>query len=64
MKEQEYLEHKVCKRCKEEKTVSEFYTSNRGYYDSYCKPCCSFRTMDWRRRHPEQQAAIQAKIPR
>ena len=46
---------KICKQCKEEKCLSEFYTQNKTksngteyiYYNPRCKKCCSENALRW-----------------
>lgn len=46
---------KVCSRCEQDKSLSEFYLRSGGkYYHSYCKPC---GTAEYRSRPPERRAA-------
>ena len=52
---------KVCNDCKIEKPVSEFTFRNRkggkGYYNAYCKPCNSRRTIESNKKHAEKRKA-------
>lgn len=38
------IQTKICKICREEKTVNEFHSSGKGYYKSTCKVCAWFRS--------------------
>lgn len=52
-------ETKICNDCKVEKPVSEFTFRKRkgrenGYYNAYCKPCNSKRTVESNKKHAER----------
>lgn len=53
-------ENKSCSRCKEEKSVSEFYIS-KGRISSACKSCKSDMYKDWEKRNPEKRKEIHSK---
>lgn len=50
-------ENKSCSRCKEEKSVSEFYIS-KGRVSSACKVCKSDMYKDWEKRNPEKRREL------
>jgi late competence protein required for DNA uptake (superfamily II DNA/RNA helicase) len=44
---------KVCKRCNDEKPVSEFYhtITTKDGLQSYCKVCCNEKTLEWQKKN-------------
>lgn len=51
------MKTKICSRCKEEKSITEFHHS-RGLYrkdglQRYCKDCCNLAQLQWRQTHKE-----------
>jgi hypothetical protein len=54
---------KVCRRCKVEKDISEFFSNVRekDKHQIYCKPCCITQHREYSSRHREQIKAYQRK---
>ena len=50
-----HITTKVCAKCKEEKSIDDFYfLNNKGCYDCYCKKCHVKMSSDWQRKNPEK----------
>lgn len=58
----EHITTRVCAKCKEEKSIDDFYFLNhRGYYDCYCEKCRNKMSSDWQKRNPERQRELNEK---
>ncbi len=55
---------KVCKQCKIEKPLTEFYKdkSFKSGYRANCKPCKDISTFAWRAKHKDQYNANMRKL--
>ena len=51
---------KICKTCKVEKELSEFYKAGK-YLQSYCKVCLKAMNIAWARNNPEKVKAKKAR---
>lgn len=63
-----YNKMKTCTKCKQEKSISEFYKSNKGKNGlrSICKICDSFKNKEYKRTHKQhlKEYSIKTKSSR
>jgi len=52
---------KICKRCKIEKSVSEFGIEKKKYIRSTCNPCRVLENKEWRALNPDLPAFYSRK---
>ena len=53
------MQTKICKKCKKEKDIKEFYLDKRsGYYWGKCKDCHALYARKWRKDNPKKYQAI------
>lgn len=57
-------ETKVCCDCKIEKPVSEFYKSNKRWYQRECKDCCRKRKYKWHQTDAGKLSSANTKLKR
>ncbi len=51
---------KICKKCEQEKPVSEFYLNKKtGKYGPYCKPCAATYRREWVKKNPKRAKELQ-----
>jgi len=50
---------RICKKCKEEKTIDNFYKVRKEskYYRSICKPCALKEKLEWKKTEKGREAA-------
>ena len=56
------MENKVCYSCKETKHVSEFYRSNKIYYQKECKECNRKRKHKWHQTEQGKRSSANTKL--
>lgn len=47
---------RTCKRCGEDKPLTEYYLYSSGFYSTLCKPCNTIRTREHRQANKEKNA--------
>jgi hypothetical protein len=59
------MKTKICPKCKESKTLNEFYTDKTKKYDvsSYCKKCHCTLQIKWRENNPDYEKVNRKKNP-
>lgn len=50
---------KVCSKCKETKSLNDFYALRSGNHSGYCKKCARESTRKWTNKHPRQGLEVE-----